>query len=505
MVLIYYIMELTSLPDVIFSIIQTFLSKDDYHYLMNTSKYYFERLKIETIYFFLSRKMREIYLLDNDFQEKLLRKVKDGWKQIGISFPIKLIRSSLDLIPNDLPLHTVTFQAFNSIPVSTFLQKFRNVQTITIPNGKLTKLPDLPNTQSLTLSRCEELIDASNLSHLTHLTLSSASSLQDIHPLQDIPSLSLSGCDKILDFTMLGRKQTFLSLNRCNHLTTVENFRNVRVLQISNCFSVTDISSLHGVHDLTLIRCPGIQDISGLGNHYRLKIESTMDLIGYDSLACIPHVSLSGCNISDVSVLQYAKTISLAEVKRVQDLSWLKNVKVVNLSSLNSFCSVGELKDIPHLIIHSRHAILSKFRNHRLDVHINYNSFPDFAIFSKVQHLSLKIISRLPTPPPKFVHSDLLHLKDAQSVQFKYFNSLFHVKGLGKVPSLQFISCHDLNDISDLGDNRSVLLEYCSKVEDVSSLATVPIVTIKNCIRVKDCSAISNVPRLKYLEYTRDY
>ncbi len=496
-------MELTSLPDVIFSILQTFLSKDDYHYLMNTSKIYFERLKIETIYFFLSRKMREAYLLDNDFQEKLLGKVKDGWKQIGISFPKRLIRLSLDLIPNDLPLHTVTFQVLKGIPASTFLQKFRNVQTITIPNGKLTKLPDLPNTQSLTLSWCEELIDASNLSHLTHLTVSSASSLQDIHPLQDIPSLSLSGCDQILDFTMLGR-QTSLSLNHCNHLRTVENFRNVRVLQISNCFSVTDISSLHGVYDLSLIRCPGIQDISGLGNHYRLKIESTMDLIGYDSLTCIPHVSLSGCNISDVSVLQYAKTVSLAEVKKVQDLSWLTNVKVVNLSSVNSYCSVGELKDIPHLIIHSRQAILSKFRNHRLDVHIHPKSFPDFALFSKVLHLSLQIINGLSTSPRKFAHSDLLHLKDAQSIQFKDFNSLLHVKGLGKVPSLQFISCHDLNDISDLGDNRSVLLEYCSKVEDVSSLATVPIVTIKNCFRVKDCSTISNVPRLKFLEYILD-
>lgn len=56
------------LPEVIFRLIQTFLSSYDYHYLVNSSKRLFGDLKRRTIYFQLSEKWSRQYVEDKDFK-----------------------------------------------------------------------------------------------------------------------------------------------------------------------------------------------------------------------------------------------------------------------------------------------------------------------------------------------------------------------------------------------------------------------------------------------------
>lgn len=75
-------MELVNLPEVIFPLIQSYLSHDDYHFLLNTSKNSFADLKKRSIYFVLNEESTKQYLTDKTFQSVILSKVENGWKQI---------------------------------------------------------------------------------------------------------------------------------------------------------------------------------------------------------------------------------------------------------------------------------------------------------------------------------------------------------------------------------------------------------------------------------------
>lgn len=55
------------LPDVIIKQLQSFLSYDDIHYFMNTSKRYFSCLKQETIYFSLNQEKSLEYVENERF------------------------------------------------------------------------------------------------------------------------------------------------------------------------------------------------------------------------------------------------------------------------------------------------------------------------------------------------------------------------------------------------------------------------------------------------------
>eukprot|EP01033_Poteriospumella_lacustris_P025096 gene25096-gene22385 len=77
--------SLIQLPEIIFTLIQTFLSYDDYHYFLNTSKLHFSHLKRRTIVFRLTERRSLQYMEDKEFQGLLLSKVEDGWKQIRIN------------------------------------------------------------------------------------------------------------------------------------------------------------------------------------------------------------------------------------------------------------------------------------------------------------------------------------------------------------------------------------------------------------------------------------
>ncbi len=77
---------LVNLPDVIIKHLQSFLSNDDFHYFLNSSKRHFRSLKKETVYFSLNREKSREYVEDGRFRKMILRKVKDSSKQIGLTF-----------------------------------------------------------------------------------------------------------------------------------------------------------------------------------------------------------------------------------------------------------------------------------------------------------------------------------------------------------------------------------------------------------------------------------
>ncbi len=127
-----------SIPEIILTFIQNYLTDNDQHYFFNTSKYLFADLKKRIIYFQLNKVKSEQYLQDKLFQSLLLSKVENGWNQIGIKyFGLKL--------PEEIPpIHN--FDAEGHVPFHLW-NKFHSFAA-TLP-ADVKELPDLPNVKEL--------------------------------------------------------------------------------------------------------------------------------------------------------------------------------------------------------------------------------------------------------------------------------------------------------------------------------------------------------------------
>ncbi len=489
---------ITRIAEVLIQLIQSYLSKDDYHYLMNTSKYHFQDMKRKTIYFTLNEEKSLEYIINDEFQQLLRSKVINGWKQIAIIADV--LQSPLhqkDFIP---PIQSLRrrkkLMYFHQLPQHAMNQiesiaVFEDIKTI----NKLKQFPYFPNLKELYIHYFQELEDVSNLSHLKRLTISDAENLTDITPLQNIPFLNFMGFS---DFSVLNCnkvEQLFLSFS-C--ITDVSAFRNIRSVYISFSHEIEDVSPLYGIYDLSLINNEGIGDISRLGGHHRLRMERCgYHLQGYECLLGIPHVILDRCDIKDISVLRHAKTVHLTRCG-MEDVSPLINVKKVSLMNCDKIKNILILKDNYDLSFNDCGPIDTQWNNYRLKVHrtLKYK-FIEFSFIMNIKHL---ILSQRNEFTILFHEGKTSFFQNLQSLEIHHDSDLCYVKGLGDIPSLTFSHCQNLRDISDLGRNRRVYLSDCPEIRDVQSLATVPVVKIEKCPHIQDYQCLPKVQRIKIIK-----
>lgn len=490
-------------PEEIFRIIQTYLSYDDYRYFLNTSKQFFASLKRKTVYFSLNVKSSFQYLTDIDFQRLLLSKVENGWDQITIRY------QGLPNIPSDLPIREI-YGVFCPLPIKDW-NKFKSI-VCTYPKDQI-EIPPIPNVKSLHLvlstfdniSR-ESMNNLNAFSHLSKLWINNLK-VKDISPLKNISDLALYSCDMITDFSMFCN-QRVLKLNNCPGLSDVTSFKSIRRLELINCCNVTDVTPLNNVYDLRLISCPAITDISCLGNHHRLIINQlASNLTGYECLLNIPHVSLVGCNLKDVSILRYAKSVSLSQCSEIKDVSPLRNVKKVEILMERILFGLHELQTVTDLSLHFQNLpeqeipfdFIVHFHNKRLELISHFVRVNSLSMFSsKIEYLTIRWSENI---------SRLINEGQGSSLQYLTYLALEHMslhrlEGLGNIPTVKLSHCSRLRNLQGLGQNRCVEVMSCFDLKDVSSLATVPIVTIKRCDKLteKSYECLRNVPRLKIEE-----
>lgn len=489
---------MNQLPEVLFTLLQTFLSYDDYHYLLNTSLQLFGDLKRRAIYFHLNVEWSIRYIQDKDFQRILLSKVDNGWDQIGIH-----VQHGIGEIPADLPIHRIV--AIHKLQAEQW-NKYKSIKFQ--PRIEQPVIPRITNVRELYFTYNGGLIDLTTFQSLSQLILYKGKdwTVEDITPLSKIPHLSIGSFVNIKDFSMFS-SQTFLEIYNCQGLTDVSSFRFIRHLKLKECHSITDVSVLNGVYDLTLYYCRGIKDISRLGNHHRLELSNLdKDVRDFNCLLHIPHVSLDSCAISDLNVLRYATSVSIgSSCYGIDDVSPLKNVKKVDLSGnggqLLGLKELGEVADLTYEFDEEQEIndiLLSSLKNERLSLlHPNFQ-ITGLSVFSTmIKHLTI-------------VESEAFaeFVNEGQGSLFGYLTSLTldslsveNLEGFGDIPTVRVRSCDSLRSLDGLGRNRCVEVRYCSNVEDVSSLATVPIVTIEVCKKLteKKYECLKKVPRFCYM------
>lgn len=489
------------IPEAIFPSIQSFLSHDDYHYFVNTSKRLFGYIKRRSIYFHLNAEKSNEYLSDPSFRTLLLSKVENGWNQIRI-----IHEGSSPSILSSIPIHKVISRDFD-LP----LEVWGNYQSINTGFPRAVKTFPLLSSGNLKEVEVSLYPDACiNLSIFSNLLKFSMTffSGEDITPLKDIPDLTIRSSPNIKDFSMLGNQEK-LQIYDCKGLIDVRSFRNIRKLQLLSCDSLVDVSPLHGIYDLTLQRCLKVKDISGLGGHYRFTLlhRPATKIIGFQSLVHIPHVSILHCDIKDVNVLRYAKSVNVSTCNYIKDVSALASVKELKIDSNVLVTGLQALGSVPNLSLIYRgfHGnlfnddVVSSLKSvHRLllgstppSAPINLTSLSKLS--KNIQHLTLGHDERF----SDFINQgEGRHLKHLLSLSLESLNQLVILDEFGEIPSLRFSHCHGIRSLKGLGRNHSVELVDCIQLEDVSSLSTVPIIKIKACLRI-DSSCLFSVPHLK--------
>ncbi len=482
------------LPEAIFRLIQTFLSCDDYHFLLNTSKLIFAEIKKRTVYFHLISERSFQYLTDIDFQRLLLSKVENGWEQIGIRYDIDRVE-----IPLELPIHKIV--SYSSVLPT---QNWNYYQIIRCRyNGNQSEIPQLLNVKEVhLLCDVETTIDLNCFSKVSVLHINNLNSPIDLTPLRSVPDLTIGSIHGTTDFSVLSSRRQLVIYN-CGGLIDVTCFRCIHTLSLTNCPNISNVYPLNGVYCLKLHLCEGVRDISGLGNHHRLELSRLFnEVIGFDCLLHIPHVSLADFPIKDLSVLQYANSVNLYRCWNASDVSALKNVKKVFIRTKGLLTGLAELVEVPDLSLYLdskqilNDNLISCLKNRRLTLSTDLLQISSLDVFSgRIEHLRVQCSETFADFINEGQGSVFTHLTSLTLMGM----SLKSLEGLWNIPTVRLLSCSGFRSLQGLGGNRCVEIQTCRDLEDISNLATVPIVTIRYCTQLKkesyDC--LKNVPRLK--------
>ena len=100
------------------------------------------------------------------------------------------------------------------------------------------------------------------LGGVTEVILNNNKNLIDVSALVSVPYLSLSRCDNVTNFFVLGKQQRALWLEDNPQLVDEDlpNFSDVPYLFISGCHSITDLSGLRGNHSVIACNLQGIKE-----------------------------------------------------------------------------------------------------------------------------------------------------------------------------------------------------------------------------------------------------
>ncbi len=510
------VLTLTTLPEVIFRLLQTILTNDDYHYLLNTSKQHFSDLKRRTIYFRLNEVKSKQYMIDKEFQSYVLSLVEDGWKQIRVNWDP----------PRSRKWESSSFMSWYDPEVpsdySEFIPELATNFFSREMNGILPLSSNLPRKLNY-LRDIKSMTSLGDISHLTKLKLTSLNKILDLSLFQHIPDLEINST--ACDVTIFNKNfQKRLILIYCRNLTNVESFKGIHNLQIVACDSIEDISALYGIYDLSLISCRNIKDISKVGNHHRLQIERCAEnLFGYESLEGIPHITLTKCDISDVNVLRDAKSVKLQYCDKIFDISPLKKVKKVELYESQSIINIIELCNVYDLSIDESvftESDLTKLRNYQLSItfflmdhikgHVDkpYDKYFD-QCFSLTSHLTLRNVPMC--LKRRFEEGNLYYLNHLQSLKiacstrfssksFDYSCCFQFPRGLGleNIPVV-ILDYLEIKTVAGFSNNHCVKLLRCIGIQDIASLSSVKVLTIDCCFN-SNSSVFSKVPRFKWFD-----
>ncbi len=319
--------------------------------------------------------------------------------------------------------------------------------------------------------------------------------------------------------------------------------------------TVKEIPFLPMLEDLELDNCVNIRDFSSLSHVKRLDLSDATHLTDLTPLQNIPHLTLTNCpNIQNYSILsnKHQKSLSINR-SAITDVSFLRNIQEVLLSSCDQLIDVTPLNGIKNLVLMDcfgiqnisglgNHHRLTIFYCHSIDQ--GYECFrtvlnavisgleiPDLNVFQEVKSLTLTFFDSMERQlfllkdiPDLTLTSffnnqkqvyDVSHLRNkrlsfyddiinicntsfpSQILHLELINCDQIVKIINEgqtsifyhLQSLRIISC-SIEHVNGLGDIPTIILETCLKLHDIRGLGR------NRCVELQYCPGIHNVNSL---------
>jgi hypothetical protein len=260
---------LSLIPKDLFPIIQQYISLLDYDCFMNSSKTIFHEVKFETIYYQLTNKLSQQFLVNEDnFRAKILAKVKDPLRQIGL------------ILENE----DTSSGAENALPFPVNKLQYSNYEI-----QSLRQFAQIPNLKIYFFN----------------------STIDSCHGLEGLQKLELSGFFQLIDISSL-RSLTEVTLCNCRYLSNINPLSNLHRLKLIYCPKIEDVSCLRNIHDLTLEVCENISDISSLTNNRKIMIKDCPKIKSFDSLKTCKEISLTpNMVLLDLTIFENVKKLFL--------------------------------------------------------------------------------------------------------------------------------------------------------------------------------------------------
>ncbi len=454
-----------SIPTVIYTLINEYLSRTEFLRLLNTSKTVFLDVKRETIYYNLGSTASILFCKDTKFREFVLNQVYNPSKQISLDLFSHYQRNLHTFYQNAINVHKLMIRDLDRV---TSVDLYGTIEELTIQNFE--KLKIIQNFEKVKIFKIYDCPKFQSLSYrsdcLQDVLIANCPSLRNTRGLERVPVLSFHFCRGLHDISNLGKHQKQLSLKGCIRLASVNHLGNIPELQIVDCPNVVDVSGLGNVPNLEINNCPAISldSLSLLNRNKKLKLALVPLHSYYHTGDCekIELVSLpledlskgdlSGCKefqlrfcerVIDVSPLRHIDNVYLFRCHQIVDISCLGGVQTLRVEVCRGITNLNGLGLIPNLSVYlcERLADISQLGQNRNVVISTCIRIEDFSSLGSVESVAVIDCPQLITAAP---------LQNVSYLKLERCNQLEDVSMLGRVKSLQLIYCHRIESLRGL-------------------------------------------------------
>lgn len=170
------------------------------------------------------------------------------------------------------------------------------------------------------------------------------------------PELQISGIQKfayptIGDASSLALFST-VKIACAPRLRDISSFRGMRRVHLCNCTVLADLSPLSDTPVVVLSLCGNIRDLTPLALCNEVVLHSCQNISNISALSRVKTVSITSCAISDISALRTVRTLHLAWLPNVRDVSMLGGVHTLQLYGLLGVTSLEGLECVPRLVVY---------------------------------------------------------------------------------------------------------------------------------------------------------
>ena len=202
----------------------------------------------------------------------------------------------------------------------------------------LNNFSEFQQINTVSLIRCYNVSDVSQLGTVENLILIDCVSIQNVSCLSKVKKLTLSNLIGVSDVSQLGTVEELI-LCELEKVSDVSKLGTVKNLTLNNMINVSDVSQLGTVGIFNLIFCQNVVDVSPLATVKQLKIDSCYGVEDVSSLKFVEHLTLRDLRIYDVSMLTTVKTLNLIDCFDIVNVSMLLSsgniLNVINCENIS--------------------------------------------------------------------------------------------------------------------------------------------------------------------------